>query len=75
MEEIEKCMDVIRKAVNEDPSYAWTWQSVIAMSAFDEGLERPKANAAAARAMKMLFDIDMTKNEFYADTQCENNNY
>ncbi len=65
----KKEMDTLRKAFIEDPGYAWSWHCNLAMSAYDEGLPKPAANRSAARFMSLAFDIDMTKHEFFPDTQ------
>lgn len=64
-EKLRSAMHTLKQAIIEDPGYAWGWHSNIAMAAFDEGLSHEKANKAAARFMKLAFDVDMTKNEFY----------
>ena len=61
-------IDTLKKAFKNDPEYAWAWHCNIAMSAYDEGLDKPAANRSAARFMR-LFDIDMTKHEHFMDTQ------
>jgi hypothetical protein len=66
---VKKAMDTLKKAFENEPDYAWGWQCNLAMSAYDEGLSKPKANLAAARFMKLAFNIDMTKHEHFADTQ------
>ncbi len=66
---IKDAMDILKELINKDPGYAWSWHCNIAMASFDEGLSRSKANLAAARFMKLAFDIDMTKHEHFADTQ------
>lgn len=62
---VKKEMKVIKKAIHDDPEYAWGWHCNIAMAAYDEGLNHDKANKAAARFMYNCFGIDMTKNEHY----------
>ncbi len=65
----KQAMDTLREAFKEDPEYAWAWHCNLAMSAYDEGLPHPAANRAAARFMSIAFNIDMTKHEFFEDTQ------
>ena len=62
-------LDALKKALTDDPEYAWSWHCNIAMASHDEGLSKPEANRAAARFMKNCFDIDMTKHEHFKDTQ------
>lgn len=47
--------------LRNDREYAWVWHCNIAMSAVDEGVEHETANRAAARFMKLAFDIDVTE--------------
>ena len=68
---IAEAIDVLKVAVNNDSEYAWSWHCNLAMSAYDEGLSKPAANRSAARFMKLLFDVDMTKHEYFKDTQGE----
>ena len=65
----EKAVNALKEAFKNDPDYAWVWQCNLAMSAYDEGLPKPKANLAAARFMRLAFGIDMTKHEHFAGTQ------
>ena len=53
--------NVLQKALQQDKSYAWGWHSNIAVSFQDEGGEFVQSNLAAARFMKLAFDIDVTK--------------
>jgi hypothetical protein len=62
-------MKALANEIRNDPMYAWSWHCSLAMTAHDEGLDKPAANRASARFMKMAFDVDMTKHEFFADTQ------
>jgi len=67
---MKETMDQLTKGINEDSEYAWAWHCNIAMATYDEGcLSLPKANRAAARFMKNAFGVDMTKHEYFADTQ------
>jgi hypothetical protein len=68
-DKMANALNILKQAILDDPEYAWAWHCNLAMSAYDEGLPRPAANRAAARFMKILFDIDMTKHEFFKDTQ------
>jgi hypothetical protein len=66
---IKEAITTLREAFHNDPEYAWSWHCNLAMSAYDEGLCKPAANRAAARFMRLAFDIDMTKHEFFSNTQ------
>lgn len=44
--------------LREDFDWAWSWHCNIAMSARDEGVGHETANRAAARFMKLAFDLD-----------------
>jgi hypothetical protein len=48
----------LKAAMHADPGYAWSWHCVIACAGMDEGLEHAAANRAAARFMRMCFDVD-----------------
>jgi len=65
----KQAMETLKQAFKDDPEYAWAWHCNLAMAAYDEGLPKPAANRSAARFMSIAFDIDMTKHEFYSDTQ------
>jgi hypothetical protein len=57
------------KRLQQEPDYAWSWHCNIAMPIYDT-MDEPDgifANKCAARLMKHLFDVDMTKNEYYID--------
>jgi hypothetical protein len=49
---------VIKAAMLKDYDYAWAWHCNLAMAAQDEGLNHAAGNRAAARFMRMCFDID-----------------
>lgn len=63
-----KAMNALRKTFKEDPAYAWSWHCNIAMAMYDEfpdsfwvpdRSEQLKiANKAAARFMKLAFDVE-----------------
>jgi len=61
----------LTQIMKSDQDYSWAWLCNISVSAQDEGLNRPAANRAAARFMKLLFDIDMTEHEHFQSTQTE----
>jgi hypothetical protein len=54
-------MNIIKSAMRDDPHYAWTWHCNVAVSMMDEGAPHDAANAAAARFMRLAFDVDTTK--------------
>ena len=66
---VSEALDVLKSAMATDPDYAWSWQCNIAMAMFDElgplvtpsGLSHEVCNRAAARFMKLCFDVDVTK--------------
>jgi hypothetical protein len=55
---------IVRRAIKKDAGYAEGWQSNIAMSIYDEsrnqasGLDGKFCNRAAARFMKICFDVE-----------------
>lgn len=55
---VADAMETLKKAMRSDSDYAWSWHCAIWSCAYDEGLHTAAANRAAARAMKMAFDID-----------------
>ena len=59
--------NVVRKAIQMDNGYAWSWHCNIAVSSMDEGLDHRAANRAAARFMFTCFDVDTTKFKEYID--------
>lgn len=66
--DVAGAMSALTTALNEDPSYAWSWQSNLAMSIHDElGLNRQDSNKAAARIMQHVFKVDITKMKEYTD--------
>lgn len=52
---IAKAFNVLRDAIQHDPSYAHVWHCNIAMSCYDAGANREVANEAANRCMTLLF--------------------
>jgi hypothetical protein len=56
-------------AMQSDMDYAWGWHCNIAMAAFDAGCPHDVANEGAARFMKMLFNVDTRKHEWFSWTQ------
>ena len=70
---VAQAFEIIQAALQNDPDYAWSWQSVIAMCCYDEVVKfygNKKAheigNKAAANFMSMCYDVDMTKHPHYA---------
>lgn len=59
MDKIEKCLKELSKAIKNDPSYAWAWQSNLAMMAVDAGAPHKEANIRAADLMRHLFGVEM----------------
>lgn len=60
--EVGDALDVLKNAFKKDPYFAWTWHCAIWSGAHDEGLASDAAHRAAARVMKMAFDIDTSEN-------------
>lgn len=60
--EVGDALDVLKNAFKNNPDFAWTWHCAIWSGAHDEGLSSDAANRAAARVMKMAFDIDTSEN-------------
>lgn len=55
---IKKAFEVLKKAIQSDPSYAWAWHCNIAVSAQDEGMEYNASQRAASRFMKTCFGVE-----------------
>ena len=56
-----EALNIIRSAMRDDPHYAWTWHCNVAVSMMDESSTHDSANAAAARFMRLAFDVDTSK--------------
>jgi len=63
--DVKSAMDILRRAMVNDPDYAWGWHCNIAMAAYDNGLSHSKANKSAAFFMKLAFNVDTTNNKHY----------
>jgi hypothetical protein len=50
--------DALKKELHADQEYAWTWQCNIAMAAYDQGIDRDKANNIARLFMQRSFGVD-----------------
>jgi len=59
------CFDGLKNAIKQDDDYAWTWFCNIAMPMQDQGITHQKANESAASIMKLFFDVDITKFDYY----------
>lgn len=59
---VKDANETLQKAMQDDPHYAWGWQSNIAMAILDSGVDvTPRdANITAAAVMKRCFDVDVT---------------
>ncbi len=58
---IQAAFEILKSAMRDEPGYAWTWHCNIAVASADEGLTHAASNAAAARFMKLCFDVDTSK--------------
>ena len=56
----KEAFESLKKAIQEDHSYAWSWHCNVAMPFQDEGGSHEQANLAAARFMRTAFDVDVT---------------
>ena len=56
-----EALNIIMSAMRDDPHYAWTWHCNVAVSMMEEGATHDAANAAAARFMRLAFDVDTSK--------------
>lgn len=70
-EDISEAMQTLSQHLQNDPSYAWSWQCNLAMQLYDRSrhdpaaggeLTREAANRLAASQLLACFDVDITKN-------------
>ena len=61
MNKTGQAMAHLSAAMNDDPAYAWSWHCTIACCAMDEGLAHEAADKAAARFMRLAFDVNTDK--------------
>jgi hypothetical protein len=57
-EENKQAIETLSAAMKEDPEYAWAWHCNFAMPFVDEGGTHQQANRAAARIMRVFFNVD-----------------
>lgn len=62
---ISNCLTGLTNAIKKDDDYAWTWHCNIAMPIHDEGISHQQANEAAASIMKHIFNVDVTKSDYW----------
>jgi len=68
----KEAFETLKKAIGDDPSYAWSWHCNIAMAAHDSGAGPHDAcNRGAALFLNLLSDgrVDTTTHPAYAQTQ------
>jgi len=56
----KEAFEALKKAIQADHSYAWSWHCNVAMPFQDEGGSHEQANRAVARFMQTAFDVDVT---------------
>jgi hypothetical protein len=54
----KEAMDTLKKAMKEDPGYAWSWHCNVAMASIDNGMDPAAANRAASRFMSWAFGVE-----------------
>ena len=59
---IKEAFDTIKKSIQDDPAYAWSWHCNITMMVKDSGVSHKISNEAAARFMDLAFNVDTRKN-------------
>jgi len=52
--------EILKKAIQDDDDYAWSWHCNIAVPFMDEGGTHEMANRAAARCMRTMFGVDVS---------------
>jgi len=62
--DISNAFDIIKDKLQKDFMYAWGWHCNIAVCSQDEGMDHVSSNKAAARFMKICFDVDTTQDAF-----------
>lgn len=67
---VEEAMNTLKKAMQDDPHYAWGWHCNITMAIFDTGAASlRKSHIASARVMRNCFAIDITKHSEYDEDE------
>lgn len=61
MNETARAFDTLRKALQDDPDYAWGWHCNIAMAFYDVGGDRDLIDEAASLFMKRTFGVTTEK--------------
>lgn len=61
VDRVKEALEVLKKTMQNDPSYARSWHDNIAVMMQDAGCEYEVSNDGAARFMKLAFGIDTTK--------------
>jgi len=65
---VPEAMATLRKAMQDDHDYAWTWQCNLAMMVKDAGgCSHKEANDAAMGFMRLCFDFDGRKSELFQE--------
>lgn len=66
---VQHAFSIIKKAMANDPGYAWTWQCNLAMLIQDaagaDKVTNQRANEYAAQFMKNAFEVDVTASDEY----------
>lgn len=57
--------NILKKAMHDDPNYAWSWHQKVREIAFEEGLGYNASHTVAAKVMQKAFDLDTSKNPHY----------
>lgn len=55
----------LKRAMEDDDEYAWSWHCNIAMALMDAGSSHENANLKAASVMRTCFGIDTKSFEYY----------
>lgn len=77
MTDLQQAVLTLQKEIQNDPELAYSWHCNLAMPILDSinqygeltKITPLEANLAACSLMKHLFDIDMNKNQYYAELQ------
>jgi hypothetical protein len=75
--EIAKAMAILRMALEEDKECAYAWHANLAMCFEDELMQNKSSDArvlcndAASRCMKLLFDVETSRNMLLDESESE----
>ena len=54
-------LEALKKALQSDYEFAWSWHCNLACCAMDEGIDHDSANIIAQRIMQFVFQVDTSQ--------------